>query len=143
MSRSRSKQRNSIHKSVQVVRVIRYVLPIDSNHIMRPHCVLVVNSDRTAITLQTENPALANLAIALSRTISRIVVEERVQSCAVDGNAVRVNNAKAPAVRGRDGVPISVNSLLRELWIMKASNEWEWKRGARVWLVVGRLRLNL
>jgi hypothetical protein len=84
MSRSRSKQGNSIDKPVQVVGIVRYVLPVDSNHVMRSHCVLIVNSDCTAVTLQTKDSALADLAITLSRTISRIVVEERVKSCAID-----------------------------------------------------------
>ena len=138
-----SKQGNRINESIQIVSIISNILPVDCDHIVRSHCVLIVNSDGAAVALQTEDSVLADLAIALSRTIGRIVVEKRIKPGAINRNAVGVDNSKTPTVRCRDSVAISLNSLLRELRVVKTSNEWEWKWGARVWLVICRLRLNL
>lgn len=110
---------------------------------MRSHCVFVVHSDRTAVSFQTENPVLAYLSIALGGAISGVVVEERVESCTVDGDAARIHDSETPAICCWDGVISLFDGLLWKLGIMKTSNVRERKRSTGIWLIVCRLCLDL
>lgn len=144
LSASRApKQRNSINKSIQVIIVVRNILPVNSDHIMCSNCVLVVNSDRAAVTFQAEDSVLTDLSITLRRTVRRIVVEERVKARAIYGDAVGVDDSQAPAVSCRNRIVSNLDGLVGELRVVQAGNVRERQRSGRIWLIVCRLCLNL
>ena len=58
---------------------------------MRSHRVFIVHANLTAVSFDTENPILADLAVPLSRAIGAVIVEEAVQAGAIHENAVGIN----------------------------------------------------
>jgi len=57
-----------IHKPRNIVRIIRNIYPINSDHTRDTHRIQVVNANIQAIPLKTEDSSLTSLAISLGRT---------------------------------------------------------------------------
>ena len=110
---------------------------------MRPHGVFVVHRDSAAVTFQTEDSALAHLSVALGRAICRVVVEERIQSCTIYRDTIRVDYSKAVTIcRWNSQVSVLYGGLW-ELWIEVSCGIWEWQRCSWIRLVVSCLSLDL
>ena len=116
-------QSYSINEPIQVVIIERHIIPINRDHLMRANSVQVVHCNSTA-TLDAEDAVLAYLAVALIGTGGAVVVEEAIQTCAVEGESLRIDDAQTPAISIWD----AVDSRNRELWVVQRSHVWERQR---------------
>jgi hypothetical protein len=129
-------QRNCIDKSIQIIVINRHILPIDRDHIMRPHSILIIHRDRLTIAFHTEDAILAYLTIALVRTASAVVVEEAVQPSAINVDDAAVDNAETPAIGSGDGEAVCGDGGLSEARIEVFGSVGEGDFGVGVGLVV-------
>lgn len=90
-------QSNSLNETVRILIITRHILPINCKLESRPNSVGVVESDSTG-PLDASNAALADRAITLVTAACGVVVEERVESSAVDVDGLGVDNSETPAV---------------------------------------------
>ncbi|SPQ23429.1 8bdce749-e62e-4af3-8c1f-5a9c97833852 [Thermothielavioides terrestris] len=127
----RRKQRNALHKPINVLLVPGHVPPVHRDHLGRPDRVEVVHA-HAAVALDAEDARLAVLALAGVAAVHVVVVEEAVQAGAVDQHVRAVDDAQAPAgIAGRKH-RVAVRRVRRERQVRP-----------RVRLVVRRLGLHL
>jgi len=121
-----SEQRNSVWKDIDVVCKTCQTLPIPIDHRSRANRVEVIDVNVRTRAFDVEDHGLASLAVASSRacyiTSSAhicssgreilegldmrtciVVVEETIQSRAIDQDALRVHNPQTPAISAVPG----------------------------------------
>ena len=151
------KQRNRVWEGIHIVCKTHQALSIPVDHGRRANGIEVVHVDVRRRAFDVEDHRLAGLAVAgrgtcyangqniyplpsnendtegSRRRTGIIVVEEAVQSCAIDQNTLRIHRAKSPSICAISGNTARRRSDVR---IVQCRDGWEGDGGVGIGLVV-------
>lgn len=95
---SQLKPSNRVRKCRPIIPRPNNPFPIPHNHPLRPNRTQRINHQPARLPLNTKHLALTNLVIIIRRARRVIVIEETVQSRAVNNRVARVEQAQAQRV---------------------------------------------
>lgn len=134
---------NLIRKARLVQTPINPITPILRQHNPRAHRMQIIDI-RRRVLLQTQYPTLTSTIIALIRAAVAVVIEEAVQTRAVDQDILAVHDAQTPAlcIRHLDTVSAGRVWCGREDGVVESGDARERDCGVGIGLVVCGLGLD-
>lgn len=93
-----TKKSDRVRIDTQIIRIQRHAGAVDGDHVRSTDSLIAVDIQTRDRTIDTENLALAILAVADIRARCTVVVEEAVQTQSVHGNSRAVDDAQTQRV---------------------------------------------